>query len=578
MASLQEKGSRGYKYWQIVESRRVNGKPRPIVLEHLGTADRLLERLRAAEKDYKVKSYSHGAVAALLDIAYKLDIPAIIDKRVKSQRKYMSDKPVRNNLTVGMTLLLGAIGRVCMPTSKRGWWSWAKTTSCEYMLRCSLSKIDSQHFWDLMDALPAESIEEIEEEILKNVRKVFGVEADTLFFDTTNFFTFIATSNDRCSIAQRGKNKQKRSDLRQVGLAMVVTRQDYMPLFHLTYQGNRHDSKVFAEVVDKIKKRMESLGLDLEKHTLVFDRGNNSRKNLKLVADAGLHYVGALSPSNHEDLLKEAEGNFKQVSVGDKELYLYRGKHEVWDAERTIVIFVSEKLLEGHIRGIYSDLKKKLIKLDELAKQLESGKNKESLDDLADKVSGIVKGQFIEGVIDWELEEGPDGRNLRFCIDKDKLAKMEDRLGLRILMTDRHDWETEEIVKAFHGQANVELAFKNVKNPRHLAIRPQYHWTDQKIIVHYFICVLGYLLASIIWRQAREKTGFTGGLDALVTELNNVRLAALIDKPEGRGKPKVRYQLEQMSKEEEALVQALGLSELHTTKERRRFKAVSVYK
>jgi hypothetical protein len=36
MASLVGKKVRGHTYWQIVESRRVHGKPRPIVLAHLG--------------------------------------------------------------------------------------------------------------------------------------------------------------------------------------------------------------------------------------------------------------------------------------------------------------------------------------------------------------------------------------------------------------------------------------------------------------------------------------------------------------------------------------------------------------
>ncbi len=165
----------------------------------------------------------------------------------------MTEKPTRNNLTAGITLLLGAIGRICMPTSKRGWWSWAKTTSCEYLLRCSLSKIDSQHFWDLMDSLPMDAIEKIELELLKNVFKVYGLESDTLFFDTTNFYTYIDSTNLRCTVAQRGKNKQKRYDLRQVGLAMVVTRKDMIPVFHHTYDGNMNDTKVFKTVIGKIK-------------------------------------------------------------------------------------------------------------------------------------------------------------------------------------------------------------------------------------------------------------------------------------------------------------------------------------
>ena len=150
MSTIQAKISRGHKYWYIVESRRVNGKPRPIVLAYLGKPDDLLKRLQGLTENIKVKSYSHGAIAALLEVAQKLNIPPIINKYIESPRKYMPEKPIRNSLTAGITFLLGAIGRVCMPTSKRGWWNWAKITSCEYLLKCSLSKIDSQHFWDLM--------------------------------------------------------------------------------------------------------------------------------------------------------------------------------------------------------------------------------------------------------------------------------------------------------------------------------------------------------------------------------------------------------------------------------------------
>lgn len=577
MATLQQKTSRGHKYWYIVESRRVNGKPRPVVLAYLGKAEDLLARLQGLKEELTVKSYSHGAVAALLEVARKLDVPSVINKHVRSQRPYMPEKPIRNNLTAGMTILLGAIGRACMPTSKRGFWNWARTTSLEYLLRCSLSGMDSQHFWDLMDSLPVESIEKIEAELLLKVQELYPMEADTLFFDTTNFFTYIATTNHRCSVARRGNNKQKRNDLRQVGLAMVVTRRDFIPLFHLTYEGNRHDSKVFAGVVGRIKERMEDLGLDLEKHTLVFDRGNNSKKNLELVAEAGLHYVGALTPYHHADLLQKAEGNFGPVNINGEEVSVYRGKHRVWGEQRTILVFVSTKLKEGQLRGIYGEFGKKLDRLRKLREGLVRGTNKQSRAALEARISKLVKGQFISGVIEWELEEAGEGRpRLEYRINEARFAEMEDDLGVRILMTDRHEWDTERIIAAYHGQSFVEQAFKNIKNPYHLALKPGFHWTDQKIIVHYFMCVLGYLLASIVWREAREKAGFGGTLDSLLDSLNNIRLAALIEHPQGRGRPKVNHQLEQMSKDERELVDALGIAESHM--KRPRFKGVGVYK
>ncbi|HEB33179.1 MAG TPA: hypothetical protein ENI15_20245 [Spirochaetes bacterium] len=109
MATIQQKTSRGHKYWYIVESRRVNGKPRPVVLAYLGKPEALLKRLRGLTEKIKLKSYSHGAVAALLDVAQKLDIPAVINKYIESPGKYMPEKPIRNNLTAGMTLLLGLL-------------------------------------------------------------------------------------------------------------------------------------------------------------------------------------------------------------------------------------------------------------------------------------------------------------------------------------------------------------------------------------------------------------------------------------------------------------------------------------
>lgn len=577
MATIQSKKSRGHKYWYIVESRRVNGKPRPIVLEYLGRPDDLLKRLQGLTEGLRLKSYSHGAIAALLDVAHKLDISSLINQYVKSPRSYMAERPIRNNLTVGITLLLGAIGRVCMPTSKRGWSNWAKTTTLEYFLRCSLNKIDSQHFWDLMDALPIEAIPEIEKKLLERIIKIYGLESDTLFFDTTNFFTYIDTRNLRCTIAQRGKNKQKRYDLRQVGLAMVVTREDMIPLFHLTYQGNMNDTKVFRTVIKEIKNRLKALGLDVEKHTLIFDRGNNSKKNMAIVRDLQLHYVGALTPYNHKKLMDEAIDNFEELDVGGNVIQVYRDKREIWQEERTVVVFISEKLKAGQIRGIYQSLEKKQKQLRELQESLKNPRaKKRNKEKLEEKINNLLKGQFQNNLIDWSLSEISEGRfQLQFSINQKRLNEIEDKLGFRIIMTDRHHWSTVDIVKAYYGQSFIEHTFKNLKNPYHLTLRPQFHWTDQKIIVHYFGCVLGYQLSAIVWRQVKLGTRFTGTLDTLFDMLNNIRLGTILEESKTRGRVKATYKLEEMSDKENEIMEALAIKDFHNN--RPKFKGVGVY-
>lgn len=578
MATIQSKRSRGHKYWYIVESRRVNGKPRPVVLEYLGKAESLLRRLQQGiGETLKVKSHSHGAVAALLVVARKLDVVAVINRHIHSRRSYWPDKPLRNNLTAGITLLLAAIGRVCTPTSKRGWWTWAQSTSCEYLLRVSLSKLDSQHFWDLMDCLDKDAIEKVELDLLRNLQEQYGLLADTLFYDTTNFYTFVDTDNSHCDLAQRGKNKQKRHDLRQVGLALVVTRQDFLPLFHHTYQGNLSDSTVFRQVIRRIKRRMKDLNMDLEKHTLVFDRGCNSKQNMALIARLKLHYAGALTPSHHIDLIRDAEAAFVPTDIGDRTLSLYRDKRTIWGEERTVVVFVSEKLKAGQLRGVYQALKKRKLALGKLQRSLANPRaQRRSREQLTATIDDLLKGQFMKDLLTYELDDLGDGRfSLTYRTNKQELDRLEDKLGFRILMTDRHQWSSEEIVAAFYGQSTVEQAFKNIKNPYHLALTPEFHWTDQKIRVHYFSCVLGYLLAALVWKEARMKVGFKGTLDTLLDTLNNIRLATLLELSGKRGKPKATRQIEEMTEDQQRLLEGLNLADVH--KRPLKIEGVSVY-
>ena len=111
-ATLQKRKSSGHNYWSIVESRRINGKPRPVILEYLGTTYNLLERLKEGIPK-EVRSYGHGLIAIMLNIAEELQILQSINRQIKS-------KQLRDGFTVGGSLLLAAIGRIGKPTSKRG--------------------------------------------------------------------------------------------------------------------------------------------------------------------------------------------------------------------------------------------------------------------------------------------------------------------------------------------------------------------------------------------------------------------------------------------------------------------------
>jgi transposase len=577
MASLQQRISGGYKYWYIVESRRVNGKPRPIPLLYLGKADDILKRLQGGIcKNIKCKSFSHGAVAALLRVADDIGVIDIINKYAPKNKK--NGKQLRDGLTVGGSLTLRAIERVCHPCSNREFYTWAKTTSLEYLLRISCAKMDSQHFWDQMDELPVSAIPKIEGEIVKRVIEIEDISLDTLLLDATNFFTFINTTNDRCSLAQRGKNKKGRNNLRQVGILLVVSRKDIIPLFHETYEGNKADSKIFASTIKKITDRLCEISSDLEGLTLVFDRGNNSKSNLSEDI-LKIHYVGALSPSQHKDLMKKAIDYIcKKEQDRDDDVICFRVKQELWNEVRTLIVYRSKKLYEGQLRGIEKNLKKKFEKLDELNKSLSNPRCKKRMrKDIIESIKGIVKGQFVQDIITWKLPRKRKHYRIEYGVDDTKFEELKKyRLGYRILMTDRHEWTDKEIMAAYHGQSKVEYAFKNLENPYHGSAHPQFHWTDQKIRVHVFTCVLGFLFESVIYRRAQKKKYGQTNYDNLFDRLERIRLASLI---EDRGKRKqmdVHYTLEETESEDELLLDALGIRDFHI--KRPRFKGLVVYK
>jgi len=560
MATLQKRRSRGHLYWSIVESRRINGKPRPVILAYLGRAEDLLKRLTEGIPQ-KVKSYSHGAVAALLGLAEEFEVVDIINRHLPD-----SSKEVRDGFTVGGSLLLSAVGRACQPTSKMSWYEgFAKHTSLSHLLKRSLVKLDSQHFWDQMEAVPVSVLPPIEEELVSRVIEIEKVQLDTLFCDMSNFFTYIASTNKHCTLPQRGKNKQKRIDLRQLGLLLLVTRRDHLPLLHKIYQGNLQDRTIFKEYFQQMVQRFKALSGSLEQITLVFDQGNNARTTLREV-DGQIHFVGAISPCHHKEIIEKANPAMYRVSISGKKIDCYRTRTQIWDLDLTVVVYISEKLLEGQIRGIQQNIKKLFSALDGLKEKIRVPVRqgpKRTPQALEKRIRALIASHDLEDLICWNLQAlAEQAFDLTFGIDENRFKTLQENwLGRRILITNRHDWPEEEIICAYWGQAQVEYAFKTMKNPFHLALRPQYHWTDQKIEVHGFICLLAFLLSMVLYKRAKEKSGFAGCPHTLFEKLSTIRLATFVETPsqKTKGRYKAVHRMEEMDEEVHALARGLDL-------------------
>src|SRR6266699_406960 len=203
MASLYKKVISGRPYWYLREMGWVDGKPKMVSERYLGSA---------------------AEVAALLD--------AREDKMLPERTRHLDFGTV-----AAAWGALAALNRVVDPCSKRGFADWWRTTAADRFTKIGASALDHRRFWDAFHAVPLEALPRIEEKLALAACARFGLDTGSVALDMTNFTTFIDTGNGRAPIAQRGKAKQKRSDLRLVGLGLVVTRDGGIPLLSHAYPG-----------------------------------------------------------------------------------------------------------------------------------------------------------------------------------------------------------------------------------------------------------------------------------------------------------------------------------------------------
>jgi transposase len=553
MASIQKVKAGRHTYYRIVESRRVNGKPRPVPLLHLGTADQLLNRLLTqTQPQFTLRSYQHGDVAALKAMADRLGLVALIDHHCPTSRRPLS---------IGTTLVLAALNRALWPCSKRAWASWAQRTSVHRLFDIDPTLLTSQYFWDQMDAISGLALEAIEADLTRKVVHDFQLRLDTLFYDTSHFFPYLDSDNERCTLAQRGRSQQKRFDLRQFSLALLVTRDGQIPLYADVYEGNMVDATRFPASLTAIRQRMERLVGQMEDLTLVYDKGNNAKANQALVDHLPLHYVASLVPTQHPELSAIPTTAYTPIGSGPlAKLPVYRCQRTIWGAERTVVLLLSPTLRQGQMRGLHQHLSKRLDALQQWQQTLAKPRSGPRTGANADKqIERLLTGQYLRHVLKIVYDAQRTGaERLTWWIDHAALTHLETEVfGKRILITDQHDWTTEEIVLAYRGQSRAEAVFRQLKDVDHLAVRPQYHWTDQKIRVHTFICLVALLLCRLVEREGRS-AGYQGSLSSLLEFLSTIRLALVLwpaDTPKGH--PRCTWLLEDCAPEAWQLYQRL---------------------
>jgi transposase len=514
---------------------------------HLGTAEGLLNRLQGGGKPLKAKIIQFGALAALWNIAQKLDIVGTIDRHIGKRDQ---------GLSCGQYILLAALNRAVAASSKSSLYEWYRKTVLYRLIPTSKRSLASQRFWDHMNYLDESTIAKIEEELTGRLIEQFKVDLHTLLFDATNFDTFIDTQT-QADLPQRGHAKSKRKDLRIIGLALLVSTDFHVPLLSHLYPGNQNDAAMFGNVTESLVARYRQFAKQCRHVTLVFDGGNTSKDNIKDIDNSEYHFVTSLTVTHHKELLEIPLRRFQTFSEPRLEgTTAYRTKKHIWDENRTVVVTRSQRLLSGQIAGIKAALRKKRSALQQLHRKLRRSQQPNARgkgytkDSVQKHLDSIISGQYISEILHAEILETNGYLDFRFWTDFnafDKLKRI--RLGKRILCTDNHDWTTEEIILASRAQYHVENAFKQMKDPHWVSFSPVFHWTDQKLRVHAFYCILALMLSSLLQRNAAH-AGIQLTIPALYEQLWEVKEIVTLHPPEsksGRGRLRAEYLLSECS-------------------------------
>lgn len=238
MASLYKKVVNGKPYWYLREMARVDGRPKMVAERYLGSAadiEALLETRESGVLPARTRHLAFADVAAVWGVLERLDVIGVIDAVVGGRR-------ADAGASVGSYLALAALNRVVAPRSKLAFADWWNTTAADRFTRIPAAVLDHRRFWDAMHTITLEQLAQVEQQLAVGMIQTFGLDISALALDMTNFATYLDTGNDKAPIAQRGKAKHKRADLRLVGLGLVVTRDGGVPLVSHAYPGNRPTS------------------------------------------------------------------------------------------------------------------------------------------------------------------------------------------------------------------------------------------------------------------------------------------------------------------------------------------------
>ena len=221
----------------------------------------------------------------------------------------------------------------------------------------------------------------------------------------------------------------------------------------------------------------------------------------------------------------------------------------------------SQTLHDKQSAGFDQTVAKARRQLKALAARLARGKGRKTNDKVEAEIAEILKPRWLSRVFTATLTgETPAQLRLTWRTNPTARAALEEEIfGKRILFTDKNKTlaPTAVVVADYRSQEAAESDFRQLKDPKVVSFSPMFHFTDQKIRVHAFYCVLALMVARLMVRQA-DQHGIHLSVRELLDTLAGIQETVLLYQGE-RGRPRARRLLTEIDADQQRLYDLFGL-------------------
>ena len=565
MATIISKKKGNKLYYYVAESARVQGQPRIVQQTYLGSAERVAQLLkdRTAPLPVEASTREFGLPGALWVAARRSGVWGVLKS---------IGEPPESGPSSAHYLLLAAIHRICQPGPKTEVADWYRKTILSSIWRFPPERFRSQDFWDCFDRIQVTADGSSEEDELEKAQSALlgcwkdrqMVSRRLLAYDTTNFYTWTASTNQRNRLAQRGHNKQGRHNLRQIGLSYVLDGEHGISLCHHVYAGNVPDVEELPKALERIVKMLDRNQIERSSVTLVFDKGTAALDNTLLLNEAGVGWVSALPWNQAPPALRHRP--VEELPLCSSEhpgVHAVAERANIHGAEYLCVLKYSSAFATEQLHSLTTSLAKVMQSMRRLSQDLAKPGCRLKETSIRKKIQRWLSPTFLEDLIQWRLTSENGRWHLQFDFNGAGFQKLlTHRLGRTMLVTPHLDWTAEQVVAAYSGQQRIEKVFRGFKDGDWLGWGPMYHWTDSKILVHAFYCMVGLSLLQYIYKQAQ--TAWPGlSMEQMIDELRQIEQFVLLYPPQGeKGPQRAAVVQSKQTFPQQQLARVLGLEEL----------------